>query len=95
MNATVDTPDHTPDRWWRHGMVWLVISGPLAVVLASFVSAGIAWHGADIVLPQAGLPGHHQAAEEVDTGPATTAAARSAPTAPAMMARNHAATAAR
>jgi len=81
--------------WWRHGMVWLVISGPFAVVVASIVSAAIAWHGADLVLPQGGLPGHRQAAEEVDTGRATTAGARTAPTAPAMLARNHAATAPR
>ena len=29
--------------WWRYGMVWLVISGPLMVVVASFVSAWLAW----------------------------------------------------
>ncbi|HUP06361.1 MAG TPA: nitrogen fixation protein FixH [Caldimonas sp.] len=81
--------------WWRHGMVWLVISGPLAVVVASFVSAGIAVHGADRVLPQGGQPGHRQAAEEVETPPATTPEARTAPTAPAVLARNHAAAAAR
>ena len=80
--------------WWRHGMVWLVISGPLAVVVASFVSAGIALHGADRVLPQGGQPGHRQAAEEVDLPLATTPAARTAPTAPALVARNHAAAAA-
>jgi hypothetical protein len=31
-------------------MMWLVIGGPLAVVVASVVTAGIAWHGADQVI---------------------------------------------
>jgi hypothetical protein len=36
--------------WWREPMVWLVISGPLAVVIAGFVTAAIAVNGADEVL---------------------------------------------
>jgi hypothetical protein len=28
--------------WWRHGMVWLVISGPAAVVVAGFATLFIA-----------------------------------------------------
>lgn len=28
--------------WWRVKMVWLVIGGPLAVVVASFVTLGMA-----------------------------------------------------
>ena len=95
MNATAPTSPPAPSPWWRHGMVWLVISGPAAVVVASFASAAIAWHGADLVLPQGGEPGHRQAAEEVDVGPVTSAAARTAPTAPAMLARNHSAAAPR
>src|SRR5206468_5929191 len=67
----------------------------LAVVVASFVSAGFALYGADRVLPQGGQPGHRQAAEEVDTAIAATPSARTAPTAPALVARNHAAAAPR
>ena len=33
--------------WWRYGHVWLVISGPLLVVVASFVSGWIAMQGND------------------------------------------------
>jgi hypothetical protein len=40
--------------WWRVGMVWLVVGGPLAVVVAALVTAVIAASGADDVLPQAG-----------------------------------------
>lgn len=50
------TPARTPsaatdDRpWWRYGMVWLVIGGPLVVVVAGIVTAVIAIRGADPVL---------------------------------------------
>lgn len=37
--------------WWREPMVWLVIAGPLAVVVAGVVTAAIAVQGADPVLP--------------------------------------------
>ena len=36
--------------WWRIGMVWLVISGPAAVVVAGFATLYIALDGADPVL---------------------------------------------
>jgi hypothetical protein len=57
--------------WWRHGMVWLVIGGPAVVVVASFVTLGLAIANPDPVLP---------------TGPVAGADA------PAVQARNHAAT---
>lgn len=36
-----------PEPWWRHGMVWLVIGGPLVVVVAAITTAIIAIRGAD------------------------------------------------
>lgn len=33
--------------WWRQGYCWLVISGPLAVVIASLVTGVIVYRGAD------------------------------------------------
>lgn len=33
--------------WWRFGHVWLVVSGPLLVVVASVVSAMFAFQGND------------------------------------------------
>lgn len=71
--ARGDAP-HTP--WWRIGMVWLVIGGPLVVVVASLVTTAIAVSGA----------------EEVLTRPADVRSAADAPTLPAMQGRNHAAT---
>lgn len=40
----------TPLPWWRYGMVWLVIGGPLVVVIAACLTAVIAIRGADPVL---------------------------------------------
>jgi uncharacterized protein len=36
--------------WWRHGMVWLVIGGPAAVVVAGFATLAIATANPDPVL---------------------------------------------
>jgi uncharacterized protein len=36
--------------WWREPMMWLVVGGPLAVVVAAVVTAVIAIRGADPVL---------------------------------------------
>jgi len=68
---TVHTPvsrkeDQLP--WWRYGMLWLVMSGPLIVAVAGFVTAYIAFTGSDPL---------------VSTEPSG---------APAIAARNHAAT---
>ena len=36
--------------WWRYPIVWLVIGGPLVVVVASVITAGIAIRHVDPVL---------------------------------------------
>lgn len=36
--------------WWRVPMVWLVVGGPAAVVIAATVTAVIAVRGADTVI---------------------------------------------
>ena len=43
--------------WWRHRMVWLVVGGPLAVVLASFVTLYLAITRPDPVLATPSEPG--------------------------------------
>jgi len=81
MSNTSSVPSslagHKTAPWWRIGMVWLVIGGPLAVVVASLVTLVIAAAGADDVLP-----------DEVRQA----GAARSSAEVPAIQARNHAAT---
>jgi hypothetical protein len=75
--------DHTQAAagpWWRVGMVWLVLGGPAVVVVASLVTAVVAYRGADEVL--------------VNTPSARILPVRPTSETPAMTARNHAATAA-
>lgn len=36
--------------WWRYPMVWLVVGGPLVVVIAAIVTAWVAIRGADPVV---------------------------------------------
>ncbi len=71
-------PESTP--WWRVRMVWLVIGGPLAVVIASFATLGLAIRFPDPVLAT------RAAATSAGTSAATLAEM------PAVQARNHAAT---
>lgn len=46
------SPPALPTAWWRVGMMWLVLGGPLAVVIAGVTTAVIAVRGADPVLPR-------------------------------------------
>ncbi len=41
---------HDPSPWWRHRMMWLVVGGPLVVVVCAIATAVIAIRGADEVL---------------------------------------------
>lgn len=43
-------PPGAATPWWRVGMVWLVLAGPLAVVIAGIATAVIAVRGADVVV---------------------------------------------
>lgn len=78
MSTTQVSPSSAP--WWRFGMVWLVVAGPLIVVVAAVATAVIAIRGADVVITE--VPSSVPQSGEVQ---AQT---------PAMAARNHAATAA-
>jgi len=42
--------EHSPRPWWRYGFVWLIIAGPLAVVVASLWTGWIAMRDQDPVL---------------------------------------------
>lgn len=64
--------------WWRYPLVWMVISGPALVVVASLVTGAVAWHTMDQVVGSG--------AEGVPTPSDPTQA-----DAPALKARNHAA----
>jgi hypothetical protein len=70
--------------WWKYGHVWLIISGPAAVVIAGFFTLYLAVSGVDPVID----PHYYRNGIEINQR-------LSAPTgnlAPAQQARNHAAT---
>jgi uncharacterized protein len=53
-NTIRSTADTMP--WWKYKMVWLVIGGPLIVVVASFITLGLAITHPDPVLESATTP---------------------------------------
>lgn len=75
--------ENTPKPWWKYGHVWLVISGPLVVVIAGVVTAWIAFTQQDPVLAQ----DYYRQGLNINQTLATQG-----PLAPAMQGRNHAAT---
>jgi hypothetical protein len=82
--TTTLTPPSVPA--WREPMVWLVVSGPAIVVVASFVTLALA-----IIHPDPPLELHATAQAADDVEPADLRA-REGDVVPAMVARNHAAT---
>lgn len=53
MNPSNSPPVALPVAWWRVPDMWLVVGGPLVVVVASLVTATIAVNYADPVLDKA------------------------------------------
>ncbi|MDC8783891.1 nitrogen fixation protein FixH [Roseateles koreensis] len=70
--------------WWREGFMWLVVGGPSVVVVASFVTLFLALHFPEQVLEEKTPAQEREASEQ--------AANKAASMAPALKARNHAAT---
>ena len=59
MHAELRQPAPATRRpWWREPMLWLIIGGPCAVVVASFVTLALA-----IARPDPVVPGGHDADE--------------------------------
>jgi hypothetical protein len=54
--------------WWRVRMMWLIVGGPLAVVVAAIVTAVIAIRGADVVIGSGAAPQSRQPADDVSAG---------------------------
>ena len=70
--------------WWKFGHVWLVISGPAIVVVASFITFYLAAVGQDPVIEE----DYYRKGIEINK----TLRENPASLAPATQARNHAAT---
>jgi hypothetical protein len=69
--------------WWKHGHVWLLISGPAAVVVAGLLTAWIAVASPDPVVAE----DYYKQGLEINKQ-----LARERAMMPAMQGRNHAAT---
>jgi len=85
MTQTMQSNAGAQLPWWKHGYLWMVISGPLAVVIASFVTLFFVLGTPDPVYQDA--PGGQALAPAEDAD-----AHHDGPLMPAMQARNHAAT---
>jgi uncharacterized protein len=82
---TMKTPNGTLDTkpWWRYGHLWLVISGPLVVVVAAIITAYIAMRAPDPVLAEDYYKRGIEINKTLEKQQGLT---------PALQARNHAAT---
>jgi hypothetical protein len=64
-----------PAPWWKFGHVWLIISGPAAVVLAGFFTFYLAASGVDPVIDtnyyRKGLEINHAPAQQARNHAAT------------------------
>lgn len=69
--------------WWKFGHVWLIVAGPLVVVMASFVTLYLAMSRPDPVIDD-----YYRKGMEINK----TIDAQRDGMAPALVARNHAAT---
>ena len=75
------TPHPAPAQpWWHYGHVWLIIAGPVIVVIAGFVTLWLAVRTPDPVI----TPEDYRQAQTLQADPSSVA--------PAMQARNHAQT---
>ena len=77
-NMTDGSNNVPPPRWWTFGYVWLVIAGPLIVVVAAIFTAVLAFSSKDVIVS--------------DNDPKTAALANYRSLMPAQAASYHAAT---
>jgi hypothetical protein len=85
MNTSTLTHSQTTQArpWWSFGMVWMIIAGPALVVVAGFATLYLAVTIPDPVLPTEALNPRNAIENQRQLDAAM---------APAMQARNHAAT---
>lgn len=82
MNETHPVAPSPP--WWTFGYVWLVLAGPVIVVIAGFVTLYLAVSRPDPLVNQDTYRKGIESRQTLTTDPASLA--------PAVQARNHAAT---
>lgn len=70
-------------RWWQYGYVWMLIAGPVLVIIASFITAYLA-----ITHPDPAIEDYYRKGIEINK----TLDAEHDGLVPAIQGRNHAAT---
>lgn len=85
MSSNNKPADADAQPWWRFGHVWLVLAGPAVVVVAGFVTLYLAIRTPDPVVSG-------QGGSAIVRPEQSGEAAGSTSLAPAVQARNHAAT---
>lgn len=83
MNKNPLEVQNLKPAWWRNGYVWLVMAGPLAVVVASFITLYLA-----LKTPDPAIEDYYRKGIEINK----TLNSERDGLAPALQARNHAAT---
>ncbi len=77
--------DPQPKPWWHYGHVWLIIAGPVIVIVAGFITLAIAIKSPDPVLAE----DYYKRGLDINK---TLAAEKDMQLAPALQTRNHAVT---
>lgn len=85
MTNLPTTSPEAPPPWWTYGHVWLVLSGPLVVMIASFATLYLALTRPDPVVSE----DYYQQGLQINQ---LRAVGRDPSLTPALQARNHAAT---
>ncbi len=85
MSQTIQpAASETAQKWWKYGHVWMVVGGPAIVVVASFFTLYLAITRPDPVMDE----NYYQKGIDINK----TLGGTPSSAAPAMQARNHAAT---
>lgn len=88
MNKLKSPNEAKSTPWWRERVMWLVVGGPSAVVLASFATLALA-----LIYPDPVVDDHQRPAADKAGEPGAGAVPAVDPAhLPALKARNHAAT---
>jgi hypothetical protein len=91
MQKSVNTPEKTK-AWWHYGLAWLVFGGPAAVVVASLITVYIAVSHRDPIVDEDYYQKGVNINSTLDNNGKVLTPDEINALAPAMKARNHAAT---
>ncbi|MFS2164140.1 FixH family protein [Variovorax sp. Varisp62] len=50
--TTATTNEQAAGPWWRYPLLWMVIGGPVAVMIASFATFWLAWRSPDALVSE-------------------------------------------